>query len=153
MSGGPPGEAPGHAPEGPHRIVRPEGWPRPSGYSHAVVAAPGRQVFVAGQTGRRPDGAIPGDLVGQFEAACANVVEALRATGARPEDVVSLLIFATDLGEYRRRAREIGEAYGARFGKHYPAMALLGTTELFDPEAKVELVAVAVIPQDRAGSG
>ncbi len=39
----------------------------------------------------------------------------------------------------------IGEAYRAVFGRHYPAMALFGVTELFDPEARVELVAVAEI--------
>lgn len=148
------GEAPQEAARpSPHRIVLPQGWPAPSGYSHAVVAAPGRHVFVAGQTGRRPDGSIAVDVVGQFDAACANVVDALRAAGARPEHVVSMLIFAADLGEYRERAGGIGEAYRAHFGTHYPAMALLGTTELFDPEAKVELVAVAVVPDDRGPPG
>ncbi|MGH2683692.1 MAG: RidA family protein [Actinomycetota bacterium] len=133
-------------PRSPHRLATPEGWPRPSGYSEVVAAVPGRMVCVAGQTGRRPDGSLADDLVGQFEGACANVIEALRAANAGPEHVVSLLIFATDVGEYRRREKEIGEAYRRHFGKHYPAMALLGTTELYGPEAMVEVVATAVVP-------
>ena len=32
-----------------------------------------------------------------------------------------------------------------RFGRHYPAMGLFGVTELFDAEAKVELMGVAVL--------
>lgn len=130
----------------PHRLLNPEGWARPAGYSEVVAAAPGRFVFVAGQVGRRPDGHLAEDLVGQFDGACANVVEALRAADARPEHVVSLLIFATDVGEYRRREKQIGEAYRRHFGNHYPAMALLGATELYGPDALVELVATAVVP-------
>jgi enamine deaminase RidA (YjgF/YER057c/UK114 family) len=44
--------------------------------------------------------------------------------------------------------KDLGVAYRRHFGKHYPAVALLGTTELFDPQAKVELVGVAVVPED-----
>jgi hypothetical protein len=32
------------------------------------------------------------------------------------------------------------------FGRHYPAVALLGVAELFDEAAKIELVGTAVIP-------
>jgi enamine deaminase RidA (YjgF/YER057c/UK114 family) len=31
-------------------------------------------------------------------------------------------------------------------GRHYPATALFGVTELFDPAALVELVCTAVVP-------
>lgn len=39
-----------------------------------------------------------------------------------------------------------GGVYRRHFGHHYPAMALLGVSALFDDAAKVELVGVAVIP-------
>ncbi|HEX2025904.1 MAG TPA: RidA family protein [Actinomycetota bacterium] len=132
----------------PHRIIRPEGLVEPRGFAHALVAAEGRTVFLGGQTGHRQDGSLVGDdLVAQFDQACANVVTALEAAGARPEQLVQLLIFATDMTEYRSRLKELGEAYRRHFGKHYPAMALLGTTELFDAEAKVELIGTAVVPE------
>jgi enamine deaminase RidA (YjgF/YER057c/UK114 family) len=130
----------------PHEIVNPDSLPSPRGFAHAVVSVPGRTVYLGGQVGINKDGAIPDDLVEQFDQACANIVEALIAAGGEPEHVVSLQIFATDVGEYAARTEEIGEAYRKHFGKHFPALALLATMELFEPAARVELMGVAVIP-------
>ncbi|MGH2662551.1 MAG: RidA family protein [Actinomycetota bacterium] len=132
---------------GPHEVVNPESLPPPKGFTHAVVAKGGRTVYLGGQAGHRADGTLAGDdLVGQFDQACANVVTALKSAGAGPDHLVQLLIFVTDVDAYREGLGPIGEAYRKHFGKHYPAMALLGTTELLDPGAKVELVGVAIIP-------
>jgi enamine deaminase RidA (YjgF/YER057c/UK114 family) len=86
-------------------------------------------------------------MVEQFDRTAANVVRALEAAGGRPEHIVSMQIFVTDADEYRGSLREIGAAYRGHFGRHYPAMALLEVTGLFDPAAKIELVAVAVVPE------
>jgi enamine deaminase RidA (YjgF/YER057c/UK114 family) len=59
---------------------------------------------------------------------------------------VSLQIFVTDVGAYKDSLREIGRAWRKHFGRHYPAMGLFGVTELFEPEAQVELMGVAVLP-------
>jgi enamine deaminase RidA (YjgF/YER057c/UK114 family) len=119
-----------------HRLVDPA-----DGYANAVVAAPGRIVHLAGQIG---DGET---LVEQFGRALDNVVRAVEAAGGAPEHVVSFQIFVTDMAAYRGALRELGEAYRARFGRHYPAMSLLGTTELLEPRALVEIVATAVVPE------
>jgi enamine deaminase RidA (YjgF/YER057c/UK114 family) len=132
--------------ETPHRFVNPDTLPPPVGYSHAVVAAPGRIVFLGGQTGHRPDGSIAERLEEQFDQAAANVAEALRAAGGRPEHLVQMVIYTTDLAEYRRSREPIGEAYRRHLGRHFPAMALLGVSELMDPAASMELLAVAVVP-------
>jgi enamine deaminase RidA (YjgF/YER057c/UK114 family) len=133
----------------PHRIVNPDSLAPPSGYAHAVVAAPGRCVYLGGQIAAGADGVCRGEtLVEQFGRALDNVVTALEAAGAAPTDVVSLQIFVTDVGEYRRSSRALGEEYRSRFGRHYPAVALLGVTELFDPAALVELVAIAVVAEE-----
>jgi enamine deaminase RidA (YjgF/YER057c/UK114 family) len=116
------------------------------GFSHAVAAAGGRLVFLGGQTGHRADLSIDEGLLEQFEQACANVVEALHAVGAEPEHLVSLQIFVTDAADYRGALEAIGGAYRRHFGKHYPAMALLEISGLFDAEAKVELMGIAVVP-------
>jgi enamine deaminase RidA (YjgF/YER057c/UK114 family) len=130
----------------PHRIVNPEGLEPPVGFSHAVVAAPGQTVHLAGQTGRRADGTLAGEgLLEQFDQACANVVEALTSAGGRPEHLVSMLIYVTEVEEYRQVRREVGTIYRKHFGAHYPAAALLEVKGLFDPDAKVELVCVAVV--------
>lgn len=131
----------------PHEIVNAGSLPEPSGFSHALVAAQGRLVFLGGQAGHRADGSLVGPgLVEQFDQAAANVVEALRAAGGEPEHLVQLLIYVTNVLEYRGALEPIGEAYRRHFGRHFPPMALLGVSELFDPAAKVELVGVAVIP-------
>ena len=120
----------------------------PVGYAHAVVgAAGGRTVHLGGQTALGPDGAIRGDtLVEQFDVAAANVVAALRAAGGAPEQLVQMLVFVTDVAEYKASLRELGEVWRRRFGRRYPAMGLFGVTALFDERARVELVATAVIP-------
>jgi enamine deaminase RidA (YjgF/YER057c/UK114 family) len=132
----------------PHRLINPPELAAPAGFSQAVAAAPGRLVFVAGQVANDAGGRVVGEaLEEQFDLAARNVVLALEAAGAQPEHVVSLQIFTTDVEGYRERSREIGAAYRRHFGRHYPAMALLGVTRLFDPEARVELVATAVVPE------
>jgi enamine deaminase RidA (YjgF/YER057c/UK114 family) len=133
----------------PHRIVNPDSLAPPSGYAHAVVAAPGRCVYLGGQIAAGPDGVCRGEtLLEQFGRVLDNVVTALEAAGAAPTDVVSLQIFVTDVGEYRRSSRALGEEYRSRFGRHFPAVTLLGVTELFDPAALVELVAIAVVAEE-----
>ena len=120
----------------------------PVGYAHAVVAGAGRTVYLGGQTALGPDGAIRGaTLVEQFDVAAGNVVTALAATGGRPEHLVSLQVFVTDVTAYKTALEEIGDVYRRHFGRRYPAMALLGVSSLFDPEALVELVGIAVVPE------
>ena len=131
----------------PHRNVNPETLPPPTGYSNATVAAPGTVVYLGGQTGHRPDGSIADDLVEQLDQAASNLAEAVRAAGGSPEHLVQVVIHVTDMAAYRGSLGPIGQAYRQHLGKHYPAMALIGVPELFDPRAKVELVATAVVPQ------
>jgi enamine deaminase RidA (YjgF/YER057c/UK114 family) len=129
----------------PHEIRNPQTLPTPQGFSHAVIAHAGRTVYLAGQTAQQTDGTVVGTtLAEQFDVAASNVVKALEAAGAHPHDLVSMQIFVTDVAEYQRTSKQIGEAYRRHFGRHYPAMALLEVTRLFDPKAKVELMAIAV---------
>ena len=122
-----------------HRIVNPPELAEPSGYAHAVVAAPGRTVYLGGQIGAGET------LVAQFDAAVTNLLSALRAAGGEPEDLVSLVVYATDVGEYRAALPELGEVWRRHFGRRYPAMALIGTSALLDPDARIELMGVAVV--------
>ena len=131
------------------RLINPEGLLPPVGYSHVVLPGPGTPIYLAGQTGNLEDGSLPDGLVAQFAAACRNVGLALAAADASPTDVVSIQIYVTDMAEYRSRLKELGEGYREVFGRHYPAMALIGARELFDPNALVELVAVGFRPTDR----
>ncbi len=82
----------------------------------------------------------------QFDVAAGNVVAALAAAGARPEHLVSMLIFTTDAAAYRSNLRALGDVYRRHFGSHYPAIAFFEVAGLFDPAALVELVGAAVVP-------
>lgn len=131
----------------PHEIVTAPDLARPVGFAHAVVAAPGRAVYLGGQTAQGTDGAIRGDtMAAQFDVAAGNVVAALRAAGGYPEQLVSLIIYVTDVAAYRAALPELGPLWRTHFGRHYPAIALIGVAELFDEAALIELVATAVLP-------
>jgi enamine deaminase RidA (YjgF/YER057c/UK114 family) len=133
-----------------HTVVLPEGWPRPKGYANGVVAA-GRTLYVAGQIGWDKEGVFAADdLVGQFGQALDNVLAIVLAAGGQPSDVVNMTIYVTDVEEYRRCGRDLGPLWRQRFGRHYPAMALVAVAALVEPRAKVEIQAVASLPEDTA---
>lgn len=130
-----------------HSIVTAPELARPSGYSHAVVTTGGRTVYLAGQTAQLADGSIGGaDVVEQYDIAARNLIAVLRAAGGSPEHLVSLQVFVTDAREYRAARARLRDVWRSHFGDFYPAMALLGVKELFDPAARVELMGIAVIP-------
>ena len=116
----------------------------PIGFSHAVKA--GDTVHLAGQTALDRNGNVVGTtMVEQFDQAAANLMAALKAAGGEPDNLVSLQIFVTSVGEYKEALGDLGAVWRRHFGRRYPAMGLFGVTELFDPAAKVELMGVAVI--------
>lgn len=127
--------------------VNPPELARPAGFSHAVVAGPGRTVFLAGQTSMDAEGRIVGEgVVAQFERALGNLLAALRAAGGEPRHLASLTVYAVDLAEYRAHAREIGGVWRRLVGTDYPAMAGIGVARLWDDEALVEVQGVAALP-------
>jgi enamine deaminase RidA (YjgF/YER057c/UK114 family) len=130
-----------------HQLVNPSQLAPAVGFSYAVIAAPGRTVYLGGQTAQRPDGAIAGETPSeQFDLALANLVTALRAVGGEPEHLVSMTIYTTDAVGYRASLPELGRIYRRHLGRHYPAVAFLEVKGLFDPAAVIELVGTAVIP-------
>ena len=128
-----------------HQLLNPEGMSPARGFSHGALPTRGNTLYIAGQTGHHEDSTLDLELVDQFAQACRSVVGVIAAAGGEPTDLVSMTIYTTDLQGYRESLEPIGAAYREVFGKHYPPMALIGVSELFDPEALVELVCVAVI--------
>lgn len=125
------------------RINPPELGP-PTGFSHAVRA--GDTIHLAGQTALDGDGVIVGDtVVEQFERALGNLLTALRAAGGDPGTLMSLTVYIVDVEDYRAHAREIGRVWQRLVGKHYPAMAAVGVTRLWDAEALVEVQGAAYL--------
>jgi enamine deaminase RidA (YjgF/YER057c/UK114 family) len=133
-----------------NRILRPAGARRPSGYSDGMEAR-GRVIFVAGQIATTGDGTVAAkDLDAQVEQTLRNVVAVLAAGGAEPAHVVRMTWFVTNMDEYRRSRAQVGEAYRAVMGNHYPTMTLVAVTALVDPAARVEIEATAVVPDTAA---
>lgn len=118
----------------------------PTGFSHAVVATGSRLVFLAGQTALDENGKVVGDsLPEQFERALGNLLTALRTAGGTPADLARVTVYATDVADYRAHAPELGRIWRDLAGRDYPAMAVVGTTRLWDEEALVELDGFAVL--------
>jgi enamine deaminase RidA (YjgF/YER057c/UK114 family) len=127
--------------------INPSELARPSGFSHAVSVAAARTVFLAGQTGTAADGTlVGGGIVAQFEQALRNLLTALAAAGGAPQHLASLTIYLVDIEDYQAHASQIGAAWRRLAGKQYPAMAAVEVSRLWDPQALVELQAIAAIP-------
>ena len=129
------------------RILQPRDWQRPRGYSNGI-SAHGRQVYVAGQIGWNATGVLAGkDLVSQSRQALENIIAILAEDGARAEHLVRLTWFVVDREEYLGHSKELGEAYRAVMGTHYPAMSVVEVSALMEPGARVEIEATAVVPE------
>ena len=128
-------------------VVNPAALPAPSGYAHAVRA--GNTVYLGGQTALDKDmNIVEGGIVEQFVQAFGNVLTSLEEAGGKPEDLVSVTIYLTDVDDYMAHGREIGRLWREMAGRKYPAMAGIGVTRLWQKEALIEIQGVAVI-QDR----
>jgi enamine deaminase RidA (YjgF/YER057c/UK114 family) len=128
--------------------VNPATLPTPRGYSHGTLS--GNTLYLGGQTALDEQMQIvPGGIVEQFRQAFSNVLTTLADAGGVPEDLVSITIYLTDVPDYQAHGREIGRVWRELAGPVYPAMAGIGTTALWQPEALIEIVGVAVIPDER----
>lgn len=108
-----------------------------------VVAVEGatKMIYVGGQNGTTADGAMAGDLGAQSEQALKNVLEALKAAGATQENVLKLTIYIKQGGDIRA-------AFGAAqnvWGMHPTAVSVIVVAGLANPQALVEIEAVAAV--------
>ena len=127
-------------------VLQPPGWPRPKGYSNGIVAR-GRQVFIAGQVGWDAQGRFPATrLAPQVRQALENIVAVLAEAGGRPEHLVRLTWYVTSREDYYAELVEIGAAYRAVLGRHFPTMSVVQVVALMEADARVEIEATAVIP-------
>ncbi len=110
-----------------------------SHYCHATGA--GDRVWISGTVGIDGDGNIPDDTVEQFRLAMDNLDIVLRAAGGRPEHIVKVTIYLTDVAD-RQRINPIRQKY---WGEHRPASTLVGVAALALPALKVEIEAEAVV--------
>jgi enamine deaminase RidA (YjgF/YER057c/UK114 family) len=129
-------------------FVLPQGWPRPKGFSNAVVLPHGRPLYVAGQIGWKLDGTFPEGFAAQFRQALLNIRACIEAAGGRVEHIGRVDLFVTSKAEYVAARKEIGGIWREVFGRHYPAMAMFEVNGLLEPRALLEIEATGVVADE-----
>jgi enamine deaminase RidA (YjgF/YER057c/UK114 family) len=129
------------------KVLQPPGWPRPKGYSNGISAR-GRMIFTAGVVGWDENESFPDyTLHGQFAQVLRNTLAILAGDGAGPEHIVRMTCYVLDRDAYLSSLDEIGAAWKAIIGPHYPAMALVEVKALVESAALVEIETTAVVPE------
>lgn len=120
-------------------------WPAPKGYSNGQIGR-GAVLHVAGQIGWTPQGVFEAkDFVGQFAQALSNVIAVVHAANGRIADIAEMTVYVTDIAAYRAALKQLGPVWRERMLGHFPAMALVAVAALVEPEALVEIQAVAYL--------
>jgi enamine deaminase RidA (YjgF/YER057c/UK114 family) len=128
------------------KTLQPNGWAKPAGYANGVSAG-GRVIHVAGQIGWNQDSKFEtDDFVGQVKQSLQNIVAVLACDEAHPEHIVSMTWYFTNKREYLDNLKGVGQAYRETIGRHFPAMTAVAVAALMEDRAKVEIQAVAVVP-------
>jgi enamine deaminase RidA (YjgF/YER057c/UK114 family) len=128
------------------RVLLPPGWSRPRGFANGVTAR-GRLVFVAGMVGCDASGRFPSDdFAEQARQALRNVVDVLAAGDARPEHIVRMTWYVTDMRAYLAAAQTLGAAFRETIGRYDIAMTAVAVSALVEDRAKVEIEVTAVVP-------
>jgi len=128
------------------KILLPEGWPRPSGYSNGVAVDAGRLVFISGVIGWDSDNVIQSDnLVDQLRQVLLNTRNIMAEGGAGPADMVRMTWYITDQQEYLSQLKEICATYRDVMGKNYPAMTCVQVAALIEDKARIEIETTCVL--------
>ena len=125
------------------QIIEVPGLPDPSAtraYSLGVRA--GNLLFLAGQLGHDTE---PQSGVGRFEAQTRRVFDRmqaiLEAAGGTLDNLVTMTVFVTDI----RYGDEFVRLRGEILGRDFPASALIGVSQLANPDALIEIQATAAL--------
>ncbi|MFY3743499.1 RidA family protein [Anaeromyxobacter sp. Red801] len=115
------------------------------GVSQATLVEGGRLLFLSGHVPLRPDGEMAGpSLEDQLEQTFRNLERTLHAAGGDFSCVARITIYVRDLSSHELpviravRDRHVAPA-------RPPASALLGVAELYHPDVRVEIDAIAAV--------
>ena len=115
--------------------------PQPSGAFHHSVRT-GNMLFIAGSTAGGTSAAT-GDIPAQTEAILDKFEVILKENGGSLSNVVKVTSFVTDL----REAPAAGEVRMKRFAGAFPASTQVQVAALGTPDLKIEIDAIAILPE------
>tara|TARA_Y100001934_G_C11631464_1_gene441309 strand:- start:43 stop:435 length:393 start_codon:yes stop_codon:yes gene_type:complete len=126
-------------------FVNPKTAPQPAAnYSNlAIVPAGYRLLVIAGQIGNLSDGSIVEGLEAQYEQAISNINAIVASEGGDSTNIARITIF---LAEKPNEGDKIAAAMERNFPSVRPAMSWVYVSELFIPDVKVEIEAIAAVP-------
>lgn len=127
------------------KTIHPEGWAPALGYANGMLAEDGT-LHIGGQIGWNSQKVFEShDFIGQMTQVLQNIREIVEAAGGQPSDIARLTWFVKSKSEYLAHQREVGQAYRAVMGRHFPAMSLVVVADLVEDEALLEIEASAHI--------
>ena len=128
------------------QFLNPSGLSKPTGYTHVVVAQPGKLIYISGQIALNGAGEVvgKGDLRAQITQVMENLKIALAAAGATPENIIKVNYYVVNLKpDQLPIIREVRNKYFS--ADHPPASTLVGVTALAREEFLIEIEAVAAV--------
>ena len=102
-----------------------------------------RLLVIAGQIGNLADGSIVEGLEAQYEQAISNINTIVASEGGDSKNIARITVF---LAEKPTSRDMIGTAMEKHFPGWRPAMSWFYVSELFSPDVKVEIEAIAAVP-------
>lgn len=118
------------------------GGKNPPGYTHVVVSAPGKMIFVSGQGGNDEHGNLPADFATQAHNTFKNLGKCLALAGASFNDIVKINYYVSDMN-YLAELRQIRASY---LNMDAPPAATLVQSGLA-PGLLVEIECTAMVPE------
>ena len=113
-------------------------------YHHYIrVDKPSSLIFLSGQLARDGDGKLvgPGDMAEQTRQCIRNMRTVLDAAGGTLEDIVSIVVYTTDV----RQFKEIVAARMEFFKDRLPTSTIVEVNHLADPGLLIEFQAIAAL--------
>ena len=124
------------------RFDNPKTMPQPRGYTHVVeVSGAHRTVYISGQLGVEPSDKELAGFPEQASQVFENIKAALESVGGSWANVVKTNTYVTDYQEFAKHP-DMRMRY---FGPATPTSTTVQISRLADPDAMIEIEAIAVI--------
>ena len=119
------------------------------GFMPAISINPGRLLFTAGMTGRKPDGTIvEGGMGAQTKRTFERLHAIVERAGGHVQQSVKQMLYVTDLDTYYTQGRSVRMGF---FGDMRPASTGLVVRRLADPAMLIEVELVVDLPSGTQG--